>query len=54
MPRKYLRMTRRRTCVTPDLAGRGKMICCSGSLEPLLFLQKKPLSSDSGKTYTNL
>ena len=26
MPWKYLRMTRRCTCVTQDLAGRGKMI----------------------------
>ena len=44
MPWKYLRITRRCTCVTPDLTGKGKMNQCSGSgEEPLLFCINQPL-----------
>lgn len=41
MPRKYLRMTRRCTCVTPDLKEEEKMNSCSGSgLSRCIFSQK--------------
>ena len=56
MPWKYLRITRRCTCVTPDLAGRGKMNHCSGSgEEPLLFLHKSAAAvTGSGCDYDSV
>ena len=44
MPRKYLRITRRCTCVTPDLnQEKEKCFLQRFHSEPLHFFMKKPL-----------
>ena len=48
MPWKYLRMTRRCTCVTLDLTGRGKMNYCSGSFGTAAFFWLKKTTSRAG------